>query len=248
MKTVLICLALIASTFAFECTNLADGYYCDGTGFAVCASGYYYGTLGCAAGTSCQCGQGNLCQSPGPCTTTCLPPTQTQWQEFCQARINDPNFGQDAYYCADQGGFVQCVRDSNCPSQASIQSELISCPSGTECACGDTYRECSTALSETPCRWPNDYIPESTCTGHGWNCFGGGGITACTGTGGICNQIGDGAYCFTDADTNDGACASDYYCAGAPSCNHNADCSAGYICIINSCCGQAGVCAPACDQ
>jgi len=247
--------ALLAVVAALDCTNLATGFYCNDDGsYTECVNGYGY-VFQCATGTACGCGTGNECDSP--CTTACETGTSDA-RTFCTARLN--NFDQEGYFCDEAGdGFYQCVADSFCNSQASPQSSFISCPSGSECRCGDTFEECSSQLSLTPCEFPAQYQPGTTgttgttgapasqgCSGHGFNCQDYSTLTYCTHdtTEGLCvNGI---LVCFQSIDTNTAVCAN---AGGCTYCNTASDCGPAdeWVCAINTCCGSP-TCAPLCNN
>jgi len=149
-----------AVTAQFSCVGQPTAFFCNGTGFALCVYDAEY-DYACAAGTACQCGEGVECDTP--CTMACeTGPRDTDAVTYCQDRL--ANFGGDQGYFCDAlgGGFYQCVRDAFCANQASPRSQYIPCPDGTECACGDTYFECSVSHQRTPCLWPSDYVPLTT--------------------------------------------------------------------------------------
>jgi len=269
MKFILITFLAVAISFsaaALDCTDLPVAFYCQGTGFALCLYGTEYDYT-CGAGTACQCGEGVECDTP--CTMACeTGDTNTAAFEYCSARLGYFS-GQQGYFCDALGaGFYQCVRDAYCPDRASPQSQYISCPDGTECACGDTTHECSMGSSRTPCLWPSDYVPltsgplttaaasdvqtphqASLCGDHRWDCINfSQGDVAFSCHDDTCGEVGDGGYCFWDLGSNAGSCAGNFYCADSPTCTSDAACGAGNACIINSCCGTGGVCAPICSQ
>jgi len=255
MLKIIVITCIIAAVYALDCTNLATGYYCDGTGYTLCVNGYGY-SFACAAGTACQCGQGNECDTP--CTTACETGTSDA-TPYCNARLVD-FAGEQGYFCdADGSGFYQCVRDAFCPSQASPRSQLISCPLGTECRCENTFMECSFASIVSPCVTPLYYIPYTTgttgssedCGSYRWDCINfSQGDTAHTCIDDSCPAVGNYGVCFSNADTNTGSCAADLPCFGLGECNTASDCGSpdDWICAINTCCGAAGVCLSACNN
>jgi len=273
LKLVIFTCLVVAISAQLDCTNLATGYYCNGQGYTLCVNGFGY-QFACAAGTACACGQGNECDSP--CTTACETGSSDA-QNYCNIRLADFS-GEQGYFCdADATGFYQCVRDAFCPTQASPQSQFIPCALGTECRCGNTFMECTSLLSVTPCVYPEDFIAFTTGTTTGttgttgspvvptqqsphqnslcgsfrWDCINfSQGPTAHLCADDSCGDVGDGGGCIWDIDTNAGSCAGDTFCAGIGLCDTASDCGNpnNWICAINTCCGAEGVCAPVCSE
>jgi len=261
MKSIVLLISLIGVAAAFSCVGQPTAFFCKGTGFALCVNDAEY-DYACAAGTACQCGEGVECDTP--CTMACETGSRdTDAWNYCQARLGGFS-GEQGYFCdALGGGFYQCVRDAFCPTQASPRSQYIPCPDGTECACGDTTKECSLAGARTPCLWPSDYVPLTTspqadvqtphqnalCGDYKWDCINfsqGYSAHACHDD--TCGEVGDGGYCFWDHDTNAGVCGGNTWCSDAPACSSSAQCGSGYSCSINTCCGAGGVCIPICNS
>jgi len=251
----LVVLAVFAACFVVgisaqvNCANLATGYYCNADGsYTLCVNGYTY-LFACATGTACACGTGNECDNP--CTTACETGSSDA-QDFCTARLGNFN-GDEGYFCgpSGSGGFYQCMTDAFCDTQASPQSSFVSCPTGTECRCGDTFEECSSSLSLTPCDYTAEYQAYTTgtttgapvdqdnygCSGHGFNCQDYSTLTSCN------NGCG-GDYCFTNIDTGAAECV---VAGGCTSCNTASDCGdpSAWVCSPNTCCGS-NTCAMKC--
>ena len=60
------------------------------------------------------------------------------------------------------------------------------------------------------------------------------------------NAIPSDCFCFEVADTpGQGICLGNFFCSN-PTCSSTADCPSGHTCVVNTCCGPQGLCAPAC--
>jgi len=244
MIRILVLLSLVSIAAAIDCSTSPNGYYCNADkSYTLCNNGHSY-RFACAAGTGCQCGTNQVCSTP--CTFLCETGSSPA-QAFCQSRINMFP-GEQGYFCNPDGsGFYQCVRDAYCPSRASPRSALLGCPTGTECRCSNTREECSSGTTMTPCTYPAQRMNmTSQCTTM-LNCANFVAAMPCMGNCNNTNAAFPGSFCFTDADTDQPVCGANFPCSN-PNCNHNADCGAGNVCVIDSCCGPQGFCTMACPS